>query len=261
MSHQVRRTAWSLFWFLIGLVCTGVGVGLGIPHAAKSGVSGGTILGLALILLGLTAFGYGVLGLLRSTRRRWWLLTGPAMLLAAYVGLSSVAQPVAATHVPPTPLSGRTPASLGLPYEAVSFDTTDGVSLAGWYLPSQNGAAVALLHGSGGNRTSVLDHAAVLFLHGYGVLLFDARGHGLSGGTAMDFGWYGETDTRAATTYLLGRPDVAEGRVGAVGLSMGGEEAIGAAGVDRRVRAVVAEGATNRVFGDKGWLVRYGLRG
>jgi pimeloyl-ACP methyl ester carboxylesterase len=32
----------------------------------------------------------------------------------------------------------------------------------------------------------------VLAEHGYGVLLFDARGHGLSEGTAMDFGWYGD---------------------------------------------------------------------
>lgn len=30
---------------------------------------------------------------------------------------------------------------------------------------------------------------------------------------------------------------------------------------DHRVQAVVAEGATNRVFGDKGFLAEYGLRG
>ena len=98
--------------------------------------------------------------------------------------------------------------------------------------------------------------------HGYGVLLPDARGHGRSGGRAMDFGWYGDRDVEAAVTYLSGMHGVDPGRIGVVGLSMGGEEAIGAAAADPRIRAVVAEGATNRTFADKGWLIdRYGLRG
>jgi uncharacterized protein len=43
---------------------------------------------------------------------------------------------------------------------------------------------------------------------------------------------------------------------------MGGEEAIGAAAADTRIRAVIAEGATNRVTADKAWLsVEYGWRG
>jgi hypothetical protein len=47
-----------------------------------------------------------------------------------------------------------------------------------------------------------------------------------------------------------------------VGMSMGGEEAIGSAAADVRVRAVVAEGATNRVAADKAWLSdSYGRRG
>ena len=50
-------------------------------------------------------------------------------------------------------------------------------------------------------------------------------------------------------------------RIGVLGLSMGGEEAIGAAGADPRIRAVVAEGATNRVAADKGYLAAYGVRG
>jgi hypothetical protein len=33
--------------------------------------------------------------------------------------------------------------------------------------------------------------AAVLARHSYGTLLLDTRGHGLSGGHVMDFGWWG----------------------------------------------------------------------
>ena len=53
------------------------------------------------------------------------------------------------------------------------------------------------------NRRS--DQAAVLAEHGYGVLLYDARGHGRGGGTAMDFGWYGDLDIAAALSYLESR--------------------------------------------------------
>jgi hypothetical protein len=42
---------------------------------------------------------------------------------------------------------------------------------------------------------------------------------------------------------------------------MGGEQAIGAAGVDQRIGAVVAEGAPHRVAADKGYLSAYGMRG
>jgi dienelactone hydrolase len=51
-------------------------------------------------------------------------------------------------------------------------------------------------------------------------------------------------------------------RIGVVGLSMGGEEAIGAAAADPRIRAVVAEGASQRTAADKQWLSDvYGVAG
>ncbi len=37
-------------------------------------------------------------------------------------------------------------------YEDVALTTSDGLRLSGWYIPSQNGAAVILLHGYGTNR-------------------------------------------------------------------------------------------------------------
>ena len=136
------------------------------------------------------------------------------------------------------------------------------MSLAGWYVPSANGAAVVLLHGAGSTRSDVLPQAAVLARAGFGVLLVDARGHGGSGGRAMDFGWHGDADIAAATDYLAARPDVDADRIGAVGMSMGGEEAIGATATNRLLRAVVAEGATARTAADEAWLSdRYGTAG
>jgi fermentation-respiration switch protein FrsA (DUF1100 family) len=140
--------------------------------------------------------------------------------------------------------------------------TTDGVTLAGWYVPSSNRAALVLLHGAGSTRSDVIDEAVVLASAGFGVLMVDARGHGDSGGRAMDFGWHGDVDVAAATAYLAGRADVDRGRLGVVGMSMGGEEALGASGSNSLIRAVVAEGATARSAADEAWLSdEYGLRG
>jgi dienelactone hydrolase len=76
----------------------------------------------------------------------------------------------------------------------------------------------------------------------------------------MDFGWYGDADLAAAVDLLATRVD--PDRIGVVGFSMGGEEAIGAAAADGRIRAVVAEGATGRQADDKAWYSEvYGWRG
>jgi dienelactone hydrolase len=169
---------------------------------------------------------------------------------------------VMATNVPATYLDRETPATYGLPYESVSFETPDGVTMSAWYVPSTNNAAVVIRHGSGSTRSNVLRQSVVLAHHGYGVLLADARGHGLSEGQAMDFGWFGDADIAAAVTYLTGRRDVDPTRIGVVGMSMGGEEAIGAAASDPRIHAVVAEGVTGRTAADTAWLSDvYGVRG
>ena len=104
---------------------------------------------------------------------------------------------------------------------------------------------MALLHGSGSNRESVLDHLAVLAGAGYGVLAFDARGHGDSAGSGMDLGWHGEDDLGGALDHVATSRASTRGRLGAVGLSMGGEEALALLG-DPLLDAVVAEGATGR---------------
>lgn len=40
-------------------------------------------------------------------------------------------------------------------FQEVTLTTQDGVDLKGWYTPSENGAAIVLLHGSTGSREGV----------------------------------------------------------------------------------------------------------
>ena len=112
---------------------------------------------------------------------------------------------------------------------------------------------MVLLPGAGATRTAVLGQAAVLARHGYGALLVDTRGHGLSGGHAMDFGWWGGRDLAAAVSFLARQPGIQAGKIAVLGESMGGEQALAAAGSDPRIRAVVAEGAEGQQFADRGW--------
>jgi dienelactone hydrolase len=83
----------------------------------------------------------------------------------------------------------------------------------------------------------------MLARHGYGVLLFDRRGEGVSEGDPNILGWQGERDIRAAVAYLQSRPDVDPERIGAIGLSVGGEMLIEAAAESGGPAAVVSEGA------------------
>lgn len=242
-----------------GLIATGVGVGIGPAWLTKDGLGPMAIAGVIALVAGVALLGFAVTDLVRRPWAR--VLTALGLLVVLAIDGLTLGVAVAATNVPPTAI-GATPADRGITAGDLELVTEDGVTLAAWYAPSRNGAAVVLLHGAGSTRSSVLDEMAVLVEHGYGVLAYDARGHGDSGGRAMDFGWFGNWDTFAAVDWLLTSPDVDPGRIGLVGLSMGGEVAIGTAAFHGKVRAVVAEGATGRIAADKAWLPEeYGFAG
>lgn len=247
---------------VVGAVGLAAGIGVAGRRLAAGGFDPVALVGLLALVLGLLVLIRGFAGLLSGLDSRWvkTVVLIPSVI-GAIIFIWSLALAVLATHVPETSVD-RLPADVGLTAEDVRFETDDGVTLAGWYVPSTTGDAVVLRHGAGSTGSDVLDHAAVLVGQGFGVLVTDARGHGRSGGRAMDLGWNGTTDIEAAVDFLVSRSDVGRERIAVVGLSMGGEEAIGAIAADPRIRAVVAEGATGRTFEDLTWLSEiYGIRG
>jgi dienelactone hydrolase len=100
-------------------------------------------------------------------------------------------------------------------------------------------------------RTSSQKRAKILADHGYGVLLFDRRGEGESEGDPNLFGWQGERDVHAAVKFLQARPDVDPGRIGGIGLSVGGEMMIEAAAESDQLAAIVSEGGSGRSVRDE----------
>lgn len=238
----------------IGVLATAFGGGLGVRHVVKVGVTGSAVLGLTIMVIGLVLAGGAAVVSWRGTRRWWRLCFVPVTLVALGV-IWSVALGTMYAFSPRTGVGSTTPARYGLHYVDVTFRTGDGVTLAGWYLASHNRAAVVLVPGAGSTRTAALPQAAVLSRHGYGALVIDPRGQGRSGGRAMDLGWYGDLDISAAVGFLQARSEIDRDRIAVLGLSMGGEEAIGAAAAVPAVRAVIAEGATARTATDKArWL-------
>jgi hypothetical protein len=218
-----------------------------VYYAREVGPSGDDYTGLLTIPAGFVLIGVAAFALWKSRRTDdplWWryprrlLITGGALLAASIVvvpfAVSYVVTHVARAEVPA--------ADLGAPHENVSFTTSDGLELKGWYIRSRNGAAVISFPG----RASSQKRAKILAKHGYGVLLFDRRGEGESEGDPNTFGWQGERDAHAAVEYLQSRPDVDPQRIGAIGLSVGGEMLIEAAAESNALKAIVSEGASGR---------------
>ena len=111
-------------------------------------------------------------------------LAVPSALLAFFY----VVVPMASRSPRRTSSASPIGAPPGASYREVAFDAGDGVHLSGWYRPTRNGATIIVLHGGGGDRTGAVAHARLLVRHGYGVLLYDARGRGRSEGVAERVG-------------------------------------------------------------------------
>jgi len=259
-TRRAGRTGRGAAALLFGIAGTAAGAGVASGHLAKAGLDAAAMAAAVVLVTGVVLLGWGAVTLVRAMPGWWRLLAVPGAMVLLWFMLWPLSLAVYATNLPPGPLGSATPATDRLSYQDAAFSTADGVLLSAWYIPPRNGAAVVLLPGSGSTRTAVLGQAAVLARHGYGALLVDSRGHGLSGGHAMDFGWWGGRDIAAAVSFLARPPGIHAGKIALLGESMGGEQALAAAGSDPRIRAVVAEGATGQQLADHGWLP-YGIDG
>ena len=258
--RRAGRTGQGAAALLLGMAGTVAGAGAASGHLAEAGLGAAAVAAAIVLVTGLVLLGWGAAALVRAIPGWWRLLAVPAAIALLWFALVPLTLAVNVTNRPPGTLGSASPGSYGLGYREVAFRTADGVRLSAWYIPSRNGAAVVLLPGAGSSRAWLLGQAAVLARHGYGALLVDTRGHGLSGGHAMDFGWRGDRDIAAAVSYVGLQPGVQAGKIAVLGESMGGEQALVAAGSDPRIRAVVAEGATGQQLADHGWLL-HGIDG
>src|SRR5207249_567589 len=115
----------------------------------------------------------------RLTGRRALIVMTLALLPVAGGGVSAwrAARVALETFSPPR---GVPLPPAGVAVEHVTWSAA-GATIAGWYAPSQNRAAVILTHGSSADRSQLNTEFTALARAGFGVLAFDWPGHGESG--------------------------------------------------------------------------------
>ncbi len=121
----------------------------------------------------------------------------------------------------------------------VQLQTSDGLTLNGWFAPGTRRATVVFVHGGGGNRLQLFPEARMLARHGYGILVYDSRASGNSSGTLDTWGDTERNDLAAALAYLRSRPDVDPTRIALTGFSIGASTVALAAAADKGVAAVI----------------------
>ena len=170
-----------------------------------------------------------------------------AALLGAALGVRWALERLRRRLLIPHKPAERTPAAVGLPWEDLTVTRPDGVTIAAWHVRGTTGRTLLVLHGMGGERSSMLDIAARLHHHGYGVCLPDLRGHGASSEAVCTFGLRESADMSALLDLLAARGDVDPAALGVYGVSMGGAVALLTAARDQRLKVVVADSAYARL--------------
>jgi pimeloyl-ACP methyl ester carboxylesterase len=144
------------------------------------------------------------------------------------------------TETMPAPSEVNIPPNLPFNVEEVTFKGSDGLTMTGWSVPSQNEVTIILLHGYGGNRTAMLWHAEQLVRAGYGVLLFDERASGESEGTRRSYGWEDPRDVQGAIHFVEASKE--NEQIGIAGCSIGAQIALQSAAYYPEIGAVWADG-------------------
>lgn len=194
------------------------------------------------------------------------------VVLLAYLGYVGYAGSELAVDPPAPSGDCRTPSlAFGWTYEAINYDpatdvaveseadptdcrqpraaaggdlvSSDGVRLAGWYIPAASGIdragpTIVLAHDYQMNKSSLLDVAALLH-DDYNLVLFDFRNHGQSEASPTTMGLLERLDVRAVVDWLEARKRPSS--IGLLGVSMGGSAAVNEAVTDDRVGGLVLD--------------------
>lgn len=130
---------------------------------------------------------------------------------------------------------GSSPARQNLSYEDVTFSSTNGAQLHGWFVPAGNGlttqqakGTVIQVHGNAGNLTGHWSFIEWLPAYGYNVFAFDYQGYGQSEGKPNPKKLF--EDTQSAIDYVRVREDIDPQKLLIIGQSLGGNNSIAAVG-------------------------------
>jgi dienelactone hydrolase len=134
---------------------------------------------------------------------------------------------------------GLTPASFQLAYDDLSFGSSDGTKLEGWWVPAAAPkGTVVMVHGLNRSRIEMVRRVPFVHAAGWNALLLDLRHHGASAGGTTTFGAKEREDVKAAVRLARGR---SPGPVVLWGVSLGGASVVFAAADDPTVAGVICD--------------------
>ncbi len=187
----------------------------------------------------------------RARRAALWLVpTTLLLVLSGYVGLSLLTADLLTR--PSNHAARIDPRAVGDDAVTWKVRTADGLTLRGWYFPTdERRHLVALVHGMGGSWEEMAALGRDLHREGYDLLLFDLRGHGASDPSRLSMGRRERGDLRAVLTWAE-RQGFPPERVGWLGYSLGASTLLMEAAQNPDIRVVVVDSA----FGDLPSLLR-----
>ena len=172
-----------------------------------------------------------------------WLVLGGVLLVLTLGARALLLRGLA----PEATLEGVQPVDLGLAAQSVRMPAAGGLSLFGWYLPPRHATkpapAIVLLHGWGGNASTLLPAAQTLHQAGYAVLLPESRNHGRSDRDSHSSLPRFAQDLDSALDWLRVQPGIDATRLSALGHSVGAAAVLLSASRRRDLQAVVSVSA------------------
>jgi uncharacterized protein len=178
---------------------------------------------------------------------RAFLALAVLMILLCFVEVNNFLRP------PRKVSSGTVLMRWNIKYQSVDLVTEDGIHLSAWYTPPRKGAVILVAHSYGDHRPEWVYQ--MLVRKGYGVLAWDARAHGKSGGEISTIGYSEVLDVKAALNYVLAQPGVEH--VGGWGGSMGGATMIRAAVQFPQIEALFVDSSFASLSDEFDFLIPY----
>lgn len=147
---------------------------------------------------------------------------------------------------PQSTTKGLQPVDLDLPARSVKIPGAQGLTLFAWYIPAAMPPpcrAIILLHGWGGNASTLLPAGLALHHAGYAVLLPETRNHGRSDRKGYSALPSFAEDLNSAIDWLAAQPEVDAEQIITMGHSVGAAAVLLSASQRQDVRAVVSVSA------------------
>ncbi|WP_462411680.1 alpha/beta hydrolase [Neobacillus sp. Marseille-QA0830] len=144
-------------------------------------------------------------------------------------------------------------------FEIVQIHSYDGLTLKARFLknPNTNGKAVILAHGYRGSGEQMQGITKYYYDLGYDILKPDARGHGMSEGDYIGYGWHERKDYVGWVNFLI--KDKQEDQIFLHGFSMGAATVLMTSGekLPKEVKGIIEDSGYTTVMAELSHQLKY----